>query len=303
MAKYSLIPTDAGEKVRKLDMIARTAQAEILTAEQERDDVAKGLIAGAALAQMRELLTDDVMRSLMPLVGTPLGIRTDRDKDSRGYDTSVVRDVVLSGLMKGGRVVGNEMNIIGGNLYLTKEYWERRFRELPGMDSVKPPRLGVPRPLKVGDKEYAAVQCKLEYRYRGKVGRIDCEGDEAILVVWNKGQGIDAIHGKAKKRLFALGFATVTGTHVDLDDEPDAGVVDAAGWKDDDKPTSELELARRSCLSRMRNARDVERLDGIKVRWDAYVAKGATEATEGELADANFDVQAAYETARERLTN
>lgn len=301
---YSLIPAESTENVRKLDALARTSLAEISAAEVAGDSLAKGLIAGTALSQMRGLLTDAVLATLMPLVGTPLGIRTDRDHDQRGYDSSVVRDVVLAGLMRGARVVGNEMNIIGGNLYLTKEYWERRFRELPGMESVRPPRCGIPKPVTISDKVYAMTQARVEYRYRGKVGKIECAGDDAIIVVWNKGQGIDAIHGKVKKRLYAFGVATITGAHVDVEDEPTPGHIETP-WTDDQGPTSELELARRSCILRMQSVTLVDRLEHLKKRWDAFLARISTtgDASTDEIAAADADVDAEYREAVERLGN
>jgi hypothetical protein len=216
MPEYTLIPQVNRGQIMQLNTVVKTCQREMALAEQEGDDMVRALIAGAAMQQLRGLLTDQVMGDIMPLVGSPLGISIEFGKN---WPLPVVRDVVLAGLLAGARVVGAEIHIASGRLYLTKAYWERRFREYAGVSSVMPPTLGLPRYQQLGDKNYATVQAKLTYRLNGQLQTLDRTGDNAITVLVNSGMGLDAIHGKAKKRLYQTAYAVVSGQHVEDDED------------------------------------------------------------------------------------
>lgn len=216
MAEYTLIPQVNRGQIMQLNQVVKTCQREMALAEQEGDDMVRALIAGAAMQQLRGLLTDQVMGDIMPLVGSPLGISIEFGKS---WPVPVVRDVVLAGLLAGARVVGAEIHIASGRLYLTKAYWERRFKEFPGVSNVSPPTLGLPRYQQLGEKNYATVQAKLQYRLNGQLQTLDRTGDNAITVLVNSGMGLDAIHGKAKKRLYQTAYAVVSGQHVEDDED------------------------------------------------------------------------------------
>ena len=216
MAEYSLIPQVNRGQIMQLNQVVKTCQREMALAEQEGDDMVRALIAGAAMQQLRGLLTDQVMGDIMPLVGSPLGISIEFGKS---WPVPVVRDVVLAGLLAGARVVGCEIHIASGRLYLTKAYWERRFKEFAGVSGVLPPTLGLPRYQQLGEQNYATVQAKLVYRLNGQLQTLDRTGDNAITVVCNKGMGLDAIHGKTKKRLYQTAYAVVSGQHVEDDED------------------------------------------------------------------------------------
>lgn len=218
MAEYTLIPKSSVQQVLELNRVCKACQLEMTQAEREGDDMVRAIVAGGAMLRLRELMTDALMDDIMPLVGSQLGISCETGKQ---YPKGIVRDVVLAGLLAGARVIGGEIHIASGRLYLTKAYWERRFRELPGITDVQPPALGLPRATKLGDKEYAVVQGTLTFRRDGKLCKFERTGDNAITVIWNAGMGLDAIHGKAKKRLYKLAYEQVTGTHTTDELEPE----------------------------------------------------------------------------------
>lgn len=100
------------------------------------------LLMAAAVQEMRHLLTDQVMQSVMSLQGSPIGFKTDKDlvKDKQtrkytkgpGYPIGVVRDVVIWAASMGVRMVGNECNIISGRGYGTKEHFFRALNDKLG---------------------------------------------------------------------------------------------------------------------------------------------------------------------------
>lgn len=214
-----ITPAGSRGQILALDNTLKAAREEIALAEADGNDMLKALTLAKATQMVREQLTP-LMDDVMCLVGSPLGIKTDRDNqpDSGRYGVETIRDAVLNGMMRGARVVGNEINVIGSNLYLTKEFWERRFREAPGVSHVQPPTLGIPRETKLGERAYAMVQARLDWRLNGQNDHLELTGDKAILVAWNKGMGVDALHGKAKKRLYQMAYARVTGSQVEEED-------------------------------------------------------------------------------------
>lgn len=88
-----------------------------------------------ALQALREALTPEVLQNLRKLQGSPLGFLTDRDKGEKldrgkyapgsSYDDATLADVVIFAASKGARMTGNEVNIIKGKGYLTKNYYAR----------------------------------------------------------------------------------------------------------------------------------------------------------------------------------
>lgn len=93
-----------------------------------------------AMQMLRELLTDDIMQPIMQLQGSKLGFKTDKDLVKQngkytkgpGYPVQVVKDVAIWAWGHGAAMTMNEVNIIAGNGYLTKEYFQRRLNEVIG---------------------------------------------------------------------------------------------------------------------------------------------------------------------------
>lgn len=173
-------------------------------------------MAGAIRA-LNKLITDDMMSDIMELQGSALGFRTDKDRDN-GYSVDVVKECAIDCLLRGGHLVGNEMNIIAGRAYYTKEYFTRMLAELPGLTDL---RLmpGVPSQNERG----ALVPYHASWNYKGIPGSLICSArklpdgtieDDRICVKVNSGMGSDAILGKAERKIRARIFARLTGTTV-----------------------------------------------------------------------------------------
>lgn len=144
---------------------------EIVTADEKSP--AAALIRAAAMQQLRNLLTEEVMQPIMGLMGNKLGFVTDRDKKKigagnyvkgDGYPVEIVRDVTIWAAGNGARMVNNEVNILAGNGYLTREYFGRKLDDILGSEnwSIIPE---VPRITRNADgKTGAVVTGKLWWR-------------------------------------------------------------------------------------------------------------------------------------------
>ncbi len=188
----------------------------------------------AGIKALRQILTDDFMKEfVMPLQGCKLGFKTDKDKvqtdkdGGKGYQVAVVRDCAIENLLRGGRLTGNEFNIIAGNCYSTKEFFERVVAELPGLTDLRT-RPGVPQTASGG----ALVPYIAVWKMNGVEQSIEClqtklaDGailDERIPVKVNEGMGADAILGKAKRKMLARVYNQITGSNAwdgDAEDAP-----------------------------------------------------------------------------------
>lgn len=125
------------EQLIRLDTVARDFR-ELVTAN--RDNPSGVILRAAAMQTLRSLLTDEIMSPIMALQGSKLGFITDRDKyrdkrtgewlPGKGYDVNTVRDVTLWAWGCQARMTDNEVNILSGSGYLTKNYFMRRLDEL-----------------------------------------------------------------------------------------------------------------------------------------------------------------------------
>lgn len=180
------------------------------------------MILATGMQQLRAAITDDMLDKVMQLQGSRLGFRTDKDgertwKDATGtprtgYEPAVVKEVMIEALLRGARMVGNEVNIIAKNCYLTKEFFGRAVREFPGVSDVA---VDLAVPQMVGEKG-ALVACWVRYKLNGepRVYARTKESDDRdlrIAVRVNIGMGTDAILGKAERKVLALLYKELSG--------------------------------------------------------------------------------------------
>lgn len=228
-----LMPQEELNAIIALDQTLRDGQRSIQEAETDGNMMLKGLMTARLLQTVRGLITPAMMRDIQSLKNTALGFKTDEATRSEGpYNEQQVRDVVIAALMDGARVVGNEFNIISGNYYRTKEQLERKVREFPGLREFRY-SLSVP---EMSDCR-AIVAGWASWKLRGTADRMDfarTEGfDGRIPVRTYKGQGADAILGKATRKLMYRVLQRLTGIDYGLEEEQaedgpeDPNVVDA----------------------------------------------------------------------------
>lgn len=179
-------------------------------AERCRDAVAlaKGMIAetftlALAVQELRGAIVP-LVPQIRPLVGTSLGFRTDRDTgDKPAYPDAVIADCLVEATARGLRWTGNEMNIIGGRCYTTKEGYARLVSDLPGLSDLELTP-AVPR---MGDGG-AVVKYRATWKQDGKPMLIERD----IPTRLNAGMGADGAIGKATRKILAAVHARVTGS-------------------------------------------------------------------------------------------
>lgn len=178
----------------------------------------KAYLVSVAMQELKEMLTPEYMKQVMTLQGSTLGFRTDKDT-SGGYPESQVKNCLIEAVLFGLQPVGNQFNIIAGNMYPTKQGLNYLLKNTEGLSYEI-----IPNPPKItGDESLVAVNIK--WTLNGK------ENDRTITIPIkvNKFMGADAIIGKAVRKASAWLFNTINGTEVvdgDIADVPQTKAVE-----------------------------------------------------------------------------
>ncbi len=148
----------------------------------------KAILTALCVEQLKAALTSEVMQPIMALQGSSLGFRTDKDSQG-GYPLNVVREALISAVMVGVMPCGNQFNVIGGRMYVTKE----GFTYLLDKAGVKYTIDQAVPVMKTGGAIVATV-------VRWTFGKEKGEKHLDIPVRVNNGMGTDAILGKADRK-------------------------------------------------------------------------------------------------------
>lgn len=195
------------EQIESIEAIAQECN---LLAISDAGRFAKAITLANGIKRLQAALTGEVMSQIMPLQGSSLGFRTDKDKKG-GYPIEAVRDCLIEAVLRGANPVGNEFNIIARRSYMTKEFFTRMVGEFEGLSDLKL-RPGVPH---IQGKS-GLVPFIATWKLNGKkksIERIKTEKEDyRIPVRVNEGQGPDAVVGKATRKMLAQIYAEVTGS-------------------------------------------------------------------------------------------
>ncbi len=222
---------------KKIDEALETCSIEHikgLKAMEKAIHLARGMEA------LRKAITKPIVEELfLPLQNTTLGFLT--DKPETGYPGPIVRDCVIETLIRGFQVVGNEMNVISGRAYFTREGFERRVREFPKISHIRHhPMIHV-----MSNDKTALVPYRITYKLDGKDMVFEKVEDERLQVRVNAGMGPDAVIGKARRKALAALFDLLSGTDLASADGDVGDVVPTTGETVPSKQQSALEeLAR-----------------------------------------------------------
>lgn len=250
----------AGVDFQKLNRIDEVTNDFYQIVNANEKSPATAILRASAMQQLRALLTDEVMKPIMQLQGNKLGFITDKDRRKTpngyvkgdGYPLEIVRDVTIWAAGHGARMVGNEINIIAGNGYLTREYFGRQLDELLGSEhwSIIPE---VPRITRNPDgKTGALVTGKLFWR--------DSSGEHTeTLQLAIKGDdfaGSDAYIGKFERKARKFIFERCTGRRCN---DGDAGeIIDGFATEIDEEPPKKSPLETRRKRSTQKSSAATE---------------------------------------------
>lgn len=170
----------------ELDVLAASG----LACRDLKAGFSKALLTAVCVERLKGALTEQVMQPIMALQDSALGFRTDREKQG-GYPLPAVRDALINAVMVGLLPCGNQWNIIGGRMYVTKE----GFTYLLDQAGVK---YTIDQAVPVMKNGGAIVHTELSWSepVTGAKGSKVLE----IPVRVNAGMGADAILGKADRK-------------------------------------------------------------------------------------------------------
>ena len=190
---------------------------------QLADDVSYTFKAASVVQSLRNLLTEKVVNHyFVPLMGTRIGFLTDHDKEGKDgkrlppYDWQTVRDCIIDAACRGLAPVGNQMNIIAGNMYPTKEGYTHLLKRIGTKYFIT----------KSEDKSApgsptARIECKIVFEKDG------IKSDYTFIATPKKNQfsSLDQLQGKAERKAKKSLYEYLTG--IDLGDaDEDSGPVD-----------------------------------------------------------------------------
>lgn len=208
-----------GPKLAALDQFAEENNLAILT--EGKGSFTAALSVADAIGRLKEMLTAEIMTPIMKLQGTSLGFKTDKDREG-GYPLEVVRDCFIEATLRGFKMVGNQTNIIGARAYQTKEGFEDWFMRKGREGKFTDYRESYTIPKIITEQE-AHVTVSATWKWNGTADKME---NVALAIRINKGQGADAILGKAKRKLLAKIYSRVTGTTITEGDANEAPTID-----------------------------------------------------------------------------
>jgi len=214
-------------KLEELDQFAEKNNLSLLT--EGKGAFSAAISVADAIGQLKAMLTEEIMKPIMELRGSALGFKTDKDKDpeSERYTVAVVRECFIEATLKGFKMVGNQSNIIAGRFYATKEGFEDFFLRQAKAEKFTDFRDSYSVP-KITSENEAIVTVSATWKWRARPDQpllADKIDSTPISIRVNKGQGADAILGKAKRKLLARIYSRVTGTVITEGDASEPGTV------------------------------------------------------------------------------
>jgi hypothetical protein len=225
-----ITPAATRSEILVLDQTLQAAQQEIAVATKAGNEILKAMTLAKATQRLRQLLTPALMEDVLALMNSPLGFKTDHGpgvkKNPQPYAVEIVRDMVITAMLDGAKLVGNEFNIIGSNYYRTLEQFERRIREYPGLTDL---RLEIAVPEINQQRGSAVVDIRATWKLAGKAGSLACSktatNDTRIPLKIDDYTGVDAILGKARRKFLARLLDHLDGSSFEAQDAVIDGTV------------------------------------------------------------------------------
>lgn len=185
--------------------------------------VMAALNAAQGIADLQELFdTPEIKARILALQDKAIGFRTDRDpavtnrktnQPNVPYSWPVVRDCSIEATLRGLQLVGNQMNIISGRMYCTKEGYEGLIRKLGNVTNFEV-TMNVPKAAGNG----VLVDCEGAWLQDGQPRTIKA----TIPVKSDDYSTIEQSLGKATRKFLKRCYQRMTGKTVSDGDAGDA---------------------------------------------------------------------------------
>ena len=217
------LPVDM-KQVKQLSNFVRTNFAQIQAAQ---DDMERLVLTSAYINGLRQALTDDMMRVIMPLQNSKLGFTTDKghEKPPGEYSVDEVRTVTIAAFMNGFQMVNDEVTIIRGAFYGGKKGFWRLINQHPRVRKFK---------FLVGEPDIdksngiARMDGVAKWEYDGEPDELKMEGRFCIITSYNgSSDKVDTIKGRGESKLWRQAWKQISGMDVATCDD---------GWDGEDQP-------------------------------------------------------------------
>lgn len=243
-------------KLEKLQEIDKVAKDFYEICKQDDQSITTAIMRASAMATLREMLTPEIMQPIMSLQGSQIGFKGDKDwkreKDSAGnkikgdgYPVEIVKDVFIFACSHGAKMIGNEVNILAGNGYLTRDYFGRALDESIGKSNWKITH-DIPKVISSGDKIGAIVKSKIWWK-DSSTGIDGCTHEMELAIKGDAYASSDSYLGKSDRKTRKWLLEKVTGKMF-ADGEAEESInITATEVKE--KPKSKLNLEPKKELS------------------------------------------------------
>ena len=199
----------------------------------------KAFVMSSAIDIIKEQLSDEYMKPIMALQGTSLGFKTDQDtvkvkegskwvtKKGDGYPMEIVKECLIEATFLGLEVTGNQFNIIGGNMYPTREGFGALLDKMKGLKknftytNIQQP----------AGQKVAYVKVRIDWQFDGETPK---KQEIEFPIKSNEYTSYDALIGKAERKAKRWLCNTIKGTDIsdgDVSDIPHVEIVE----KEDNK--------------------------------------------------------------------
>lgn len=191
---------------------------------QLADNVTSVFQAADIVGKLRAILSKEMVEHyFMPLMGTRVGFLTDRDKEDKNgkkpepYGWETVRDCIIDAACMGLAPVKNQMNIISGSMYPTKEGFTALLKKI-GVKYLITTSEDKSQPT----SPVAQIECKVIYELPSEPG----EKKNFTYTAFpkkNAFSSLDQLKGKAERKAKKALYELITGIDLgDADEESSA---------------------------------------------------------------------------------
>lgn len=111
-----------------------TAIEQARTINDKVSDFGLQLKIASYIRDIYDNLSPDCVKLLRFLQNKNLGFKTDREN---GYPDEVIKNCVVEAMIYGLKPLNNEFNILGGNMYTTKQGYERLVYQHPELEKIE----------------------------------------------------------------------------------------------------------------------------------------------------------------------
>jgi len=186
----------------------------------------KAFVMATAIQVLKERLTKEFMQPIMALQGSNLGFKSDKDKTG-GYPEEEVKGCLIDAVLLGLQPTGNEFNIIGGNMYPTRQGFGSLLEKINGLKY----NLTYKNPTTASDQKSANCIVTIDWDLNGEKGSQIID----FPIKSNAYATADALLGKAERKARRWLFNKLKGTDI-----PDGDIHDISHTEVSSKPNPTL---------------------------------------------------------------